>query len=153
MSAEPRTRGESGRVSEVGAAPSSPLSPFPAIILFAHGSRDPEWGAPFLDILHRVAGRLPDLAVRLAFLEFMQPALLDAAEALALAGHHRIMVAPLFLAQGGHLKDDLPRLIEELRRRHPGIAFELLPAAGDAVRVREAIGDWLVDTVTGRIHA
>jgi sirohydrochlorin cobaltochelatase len=113
-----------------------------SIILFAHGARDPEWAAPF----HRIAARLrevrPNVPVRLAFLELMQPALADAVAGLAAEGITRITLVPLFLAQGGHLKDDLPRLLDEIRRRHRGVTIDVTPAIGDSEVLTSAIADW-----------
>lgn len=118
-----------------------------ALILFAHGARDPDWSVPFRNIQRKVAARCPDLAVELAFLESTPPTLAEAVEQLAAAGHGCITVAPLFMAQGGHLKRDLPQLLDELRRRHSGVTLVLLPAVGEAEAVLDAIGDWLVNAM------
>jgi len=117
-----------------------------ALILFAHGARDPEWAAPFRKIQRNVAMRRPGLTVELAFLEIMPPALPDAVGKLAGAGHDAITVAPLFMAQGGHLKQDLPQLLDGLRRRFPAVTLTLLPAIGDVDVILDAIGDWLVNS-------
>ena len=117
-----------------------------ALVLFAHGARDPEWAAPFRKIRHTVAARRPDLAVELAFLEFMQPALGETIEKLAGTGHAAITVAPLFMAQGGHLKRDLPLLLENLRQRYPAVTLTLQPAVGDVDIILDAISDWLVNS-------
>jgi sirohydrochlorin cobaltochelatase len=113
-----------------------------AIILFAHGARDPEWATPF----HRIAGRLrdqcPDTRVELAFLEFMQPALDGAVGMVVAEGIRRITLVPLFLAQGGHLKQDLPRLLDNIRSRHPDVRIDVTPAIGDALELTAAIADW-----------
>jgi sirohydrochlorin cobaltochelatase len=114
-----------------------------ALVLFAHGARDPEWSAPFRNIRRKVVARRPDLTVELAFLELMQPALAEVVAQLAETGHRRIVVAPLFMAQGGHLKEDLPRMFDELRGRHPGVTLEMLPALGEVDAVLDAISDWL----------
>ncbi len=116
-----------------------------ALILFAHGARDPEWAEPFRKIRDNVALR-SGLTVELAFLEIMTPALPDAVEKLAAAGHDAITVAPLFMAQGGHLKHDLPQLLEDLRLRFPAVALALLPAVGDVDVILDAISDWLVNS-------
>jgi sirohydrochlorin cobaltochelatase len=91
-----------------------------ALVLFAHGARDAQWSEPFRAIRQAVAARRPDLTVELAFLELMQPTLGDCVAQLTRDGHTRITVAPLFLAQGGHLKKDLPRLLKDLSARHGG---------------------------------
>ena len=118
-----------------------------ALVLFAHGARDPEWSLPFRNIQRNVADRCPALTVELAFLELTQPALGEVLERLAATGHARITIAPLFMAQGGHLKQDLPQLLDEIRRRHPAVVLDLLPPVGEAEPILDAIGDWLVNAV------
>lgn len=117
-----------------------------ALVLFAHGARDPEWSVPFRKIRSKVAARCRGLTVELAFLEFTPPTLADAVGRLAGAGHVRITIAPLFMAQGGHVKQDLPRLVAELQARYPKAALELLPAVGEVDAVLDAVSDWLVNT-------
>ena len=115
-----------------------------AIILFAHGARDPEWAQPFKKIQHAIKARRPGATVELAFLEIMEPALAEAVAGLVQAGHRQITVAPLFMAQGGHLKHDLPKLLDAIRGEHPGAEITLLPAIGDVDAILDAISDWLV---------
>lgn len=119
------------------------------LVLFAHGARDPEWAEPFRAIAARVSALRGDLEVRLAFLEFQQPALPDAIGRLVAGGHRGIRIAPLFMAQGGHLKHDVPKLLEGIRASHPGLELELLPAIGDVPELREAIAGWLVAATAG----
>jgi len=113
-----------------------------SIILFAHGARDPEWAAPFRRIAARLREARPNLPVKLAFLELMQPALADAVAGMAAEGVTRITLVPLFLAQGGHLKEDLPRLLDDICRSHPGITIDVTQAIGDSEVLSSAIADW-----------
>jgi len=113
-----------------------------SIILFAHGARDPEWAAPFRRIAARLREARPNWPVQLAFLERMQPALAGAVAAMAADGITRITLVPLFLAQGGHLKEDLPRLLDDVRRSHPGVAIDVTQAIGDSAVLTAAIADW-----------
>jgi sirohydrochlorin cobaltochelatase len=52
------------------------------------------------------------------------------------------------MGQGGHLKRDLPRLVDDLRARYPGTALTLTPPIGEADAVLEAIGEWVVNAVS-----
>jgi sirohydrochlorin cobaltochelatase len=113
------------------------------VVLFAHGSRDPQWAAPFREIEKRVAAASPQSAVTLAFLETMSPTLPQAVDALVARGCDRITVAPLFMAQGAHLKRDLAALADAARTRHPQVNLETLPAAGEAPGVMDAIAAWV----------
>ncbi len=116
-----------------------------AVVLFAHGARDPEWSAPFRAIQRKVAARSPDITVEVAFLEMSEPSLRETLGKLAATGHTHVTVAPMFMAQGGHLKRDIPRLLEELRAAYPDIELRLLPAVGEVNSVLDAITGWVVD--------
>ena len=118
-----------------------------AIILFAHGARDPGWAAP----VHELAVRLHKAGVRAepAFLEHMQPDLESAVDALASAGVTDILIAPLFLAQGSHLRRDLPAQIDAMKLKHPGLGFRVAPALGDDEAVLAAI----TGSLLGRLNA
>ena len=116
--------------------------PTTAILLFAHGARDPGWAEPFRRIAGRVRAGQPDVRVELAFLELMEPRLAEAVAALAGEGIDRITLVPLFLAQGGHLKEDLPRLLDDIRRQHPSVRIDVTAAIGDSESLTNAIADW-----------
>ena len=117
-----------------------------ALVLFAHGARDAQWSEPFRAMQKAVAGRRPDLTVDLAFLEIMEPGLTACVARLASEGHARIVIAPLFLAQGGHLKKDLPRLLKDLGAKHPGADISVLPPIGEVTELLDAISEWLVNS-------
>ena len=114
-----------------------------ALVLFAHGSRDPLWADPFRAIQNQLRERQPKLTVELAFLEIMEPSLTDAAARLAASGYTRLTIAPLFMAQGAHLKRDLAGIMTLLRERHVHTQFVVLPALGEVDEVRESIGAWI----------
>jgi sirohydrochlorin cobaltochelatase len=111
------------------------------LILFAHGARDPAWAAPFQAVAARVRHAQPAAEVRLAFLEFMAPALPEAGAALAAAGCTRVAVLPLFLGAGGHVRKDLPLLVDALRAAHPAVAFTLHGAVGEEDAVITAMAE------------
>ena len=112
-----------------------------ALVLFAHGARDPAWGDPFHRIVARVRQLHPQTRVELAFLESMQPDLASVITRLV-PDFDRVSVVPLFLAQGGHLREDLPRLIDVIRGDHPGLRIDVAPAIGDSEELTDAIADW-----------
>ena len=101
------------------------------IILFAHGSREPQWRAPIEAVALQISARQPDARVRCAYLEICDPSLLDAASDLIAAGARQLRVFPLFLGVGKHAREDLPLLIAQVRAAHPDVPIELLPAAGE----------------------
>ena len=114
-----------------------------AIVLFAHGARDAQWAEPFRKMQSMVREKKPGVPVELAFLELMQPSLDQAVADLAARGIMNICVIPLFMAQGGHLKEDLPFKLTEIRRRHPAVSFRISPPIGEAQAILAAIADWI----------
>jgi sirohydrochlorin cobaltochelatase len=106
------------------------------LVLLGHGSRDPEWSQPFEKIAVSVGKRLPAVAVALAYLEH-GPSLEEAVTALAAKGALSIRVVPLFLGTGGHVKEDLPKLVAQAKR--PEIQVILDKPIGEQPEVVEAI--------------
>jgi len=111
----------------------------PGLILFAHGARDPRWAGPFEAVAAQVRAQHPKAQVRLAFLEFMTPTLLQAGTELADAGCRQVAVLPMFLGTGGHVRKDLPLLMDELRAAHPQVQFKLHAAVGEMQTVTTAM--------------
>jgi len=111
----------------------------PGLILFAHGARDARWAEPFERLRERVARTSPETRVALAYLEIMAPDLDTAADALCAAGCRAIAVVPVFLGQGGHVRKDLPLLVQRAAARHPECEFRLAGAAGEDDAVLDAI--------------
>lgn len=109
------------------------------LVLFAHGARDPRWAAPFEAVAAALRAARPGLPVRLAYLEFMAPTLAGAGAELAAAGCTRVVVLPMFLGAGGHVRQDLPRQLDALRAAHPALVFELAGAIGEQPEVLAAM--------------
>ena len=109
------------------------------LVLFAHGARDPRWAAPFEAVAARLRSTRPGTPLCLAFLEIMSPTLAEAGAQLAAQGCTRVEVMPLFLGTGGHVRNDLPLLLDALRAAHPGVLFTLHTAVGEISSVIDAM--------------
>ncbi len=116
--------------------------PKTALLLFSHGSPDPEWAEPFVALQDLLAERHAGVPVVLAYLAPARPAFEDVVEQLAHAGVTEVVVAPLFLARGGHVKRDLPALVREAAAKY-GMAFRILPTLGEVEPLQAAIADWI----------
>lgn len=119
------------------------------LILFAHGARDPRWAAPFDEVARRVREARPDLRVALAYLELMPPDLGDAGAQLAREGCRQVTVLPMFLGSGGHVRRDLPLLVQALREAWPDVRFELLDPIGEQPTVLDAMAGAAAALVPG----
>lgn len=121
-----------------------------AVVLFGHGARDSAWAKPLERVRDRVRESSPGLGVELAFLEFMTPTLDDAIDALAAAGARRIVIVPMFIAQGGHLKNDLPKLVARAAQRHPEREIVPASAVGESDAVIAAMAAYAADCAFDR---
>ena len=110
-----------------------------AVILFAHGSRDPLWKRPIEAVAERLRTLRPQTAVACAYLELDTPDLADAANDLVLSGIRQLTVLPMFLGIGRHARDDLPLLVQALRRAHPELEIKLRSAVGEDERVLDLL--------------
>ncbi|HCE09501.1 MAG TPA: cobalamin biosynthesis protein CbiX [Oxalobacteraceae bacterium] len=115
-----------------------------ALILFAHGARDPRWAAPFERLRDLIQAQQPDVAVVLAFLELMTPSLPELVEQLVHEGCGEVTVVPVFLGQSGHVLRDVPPLIDGLRSRYPTLVLKLAGAVGEDADVLNAIARYCV---------
>ena len=108
------------------------------IVLLGHGSKDPEWSQPFEKIAVSLGRRLPAVTVVLAYLEH-GPSLEEAVAMLAAKGAMSVRVVPLFLGAGGHVKEDLPKLVAQAKR--PDMSLVLDKPIGEQAEVIEAIAN------------
>ena len=110
-----------------------------ALIFFGHGARDSRWREPFERLQRMWLSQYPHIPVELAFLELMQPNLLTAIDSLQSQGIKDIQIIPIFFGQGGHLREDFPRLLNEAKVQHPNLHLSASPAVGEDESVLQAI--------------
>ena len=134
-----------------------------AIILFAHGSRDPLWRAPIEAVaqcinqsLSQPSGQQPQQTLaRCAYLELCEPDLFTVATELIavraefkrfnnLNGTINVRIVPMFLGMGKHAREDLPELVTALRAAHPEVHFEVVAAIGEDPRVTALLADMAI---------
>lgn len=120
--------------------------PREAVLLVAHGSRDPRASYVVSQLIAHVTART-GLAVRAAHLDFTSPAPVEALRSLAADGFERVRVVPLLFAPGYHVTHDVPAAVEA-----SGVAGDLAvsvaPALLDSdVAARQLLFEALLDRV------
>ncbi|WP_292934351.1 CbiX/SirB N-terminal domain-containing protein [Noviherbaspirillum sp.] len=118
-----------------------------ALILFAHGARDPRWAEPFQRLQQITQAQSPQVRVALAFLELMMPKLPELVRQLVQDGCTDMTVVPVFFGQGGHVLRDLPVMIEQLKKEFPGLQLKSAAAVGEDADVLNAIARYCVTTL------
>lgn len=113
-----------------------------ALIFFGHGARDVRWREPFDRLVTLCRSQHPDVLVEPSFLEMMAPSLEDAIGSLVQSGALQIIVVPVFFGQGGHLRNDFPKLLQACREKFPNVALSSTLAVGEDGAVLQAIIDF-----------
>lgn len=112
------------------------------LLLFAHGARDPAWARPFEIVTERLRAARPGTPLVMAYLEFMSPDMPGAAAQLVAEGCTRVHVMPLFLGTGGHVRRDVPLLLDQLRGQHgTAVEWRLHAPLGEQDAVLQAISE------------
>ncbi|MFI6334380.1 sirohydrochlorin chelatase [Streptomyces sp. NPDC050535] len=80
----------------------------PALVLVAHGSRDPRALSTVRTLIERIRELRPHLPVRLGHIELNEPLLPDTLAALHAEGTGEAVLVPLLLSRGHHVGRDIP---------------------------------------------
>lgn len=98
----------------------------PALVVVAHGSRDPRALSTVRTLLDRVREQRPGLSVHLGHIELNEPLLTDTLAGLDADGTADAVLVPLLLARGYHVKRDIPEMAAKARV-HTRVAAPLGP--------------------------
>ena len=112
------------------------------ILLFGHGARNPEWALPFHRIRAAILQRQPEMCVEMGFLELMRPSLDESVDAMVARGIRHIVIVPIFMAAGAHVRKDLPALAAAAMERHLDLHISLAEPVGEATQVIDAMAGY-----------
>lgn len=123
------------------------------ILLFGHGARNPEWAQPFHRIRDVIMAREPQALVEPGFLELMRPSFDESVDCLVRQGATEIVVVPIFMAAGSHVKKDLPQMAANAMDRHFGLMIKLAAPVGEAEPVLAAMADYALNADVDPLQA
>lgn len=122
-----------------------------ATLLLAHGSSDPNWLAPFSDLLTNIRKGLDGERVELSYMELAEPSMEGQILKLAEEGFTHIDVMPLFFAAGRHLRKDVPGQLDTLQttlaKQGMNVAIQLHPPVGLEPEVTDALRNIVIRQV------
>ena len=99
-----------------------PTSP-PAVLLIGHGTRRAAGVAEFRVLADQLQQALPDRTCLAGFLELVEPDLPAALEQLRQQGFRRITALPALLLAAGHVKNDIPAILNAFQIEHPEMSI------------------------------
>ena len=115
------------------------------LVLIAHGSKDARWRGTFECLYASVHARYGD-HIRLAYMEFVGPTLMDVARECYSRGVRSLRVLPLFMAGGAHVSTDIPEQMAQVRKEFPAMSVEAANPIGEDPRmfavIQEIIGEY-----------
>jgi sirohydrochlorin cobaltochelatase len=117
-----------------------------AVVLFAHGSRDPLWHRPIEAVAAQIRLESPNTLVACAYLELSTPDLASAVASLVDQGARAVRIVPMFLGVGRHAREDLPALVHNLRVQYHHIPILLQDAVGEDPRMVELLARIALDS-------
>ncbi|RBM20730.1 sirohydrochlorin chelatase [Streptomyces sp. PT12] len=97
-------------------------APAPALLVVAHGSRDPRHAATVAALTARVRALAPGLTVATGFLDFCAPGVDRAMAGLYAAGERHVVALPLLLGRAFHATTDIPAALADASERLPGLS-------------------------------
>jgi sirohydrochlorin cobaltochelatase len=112
------------------------------VLVCGHGSRDVNAVAEFERLAGGLAERLPHYPLASGFLEFARPVLREALDSLRASGVDRVLAVPGMLFAAGHVKNDVPSVLNGYAAAHGiridfgrdlGLDPKLLRAARDRI--------------------
>lgn len=111
-----------------------------ALLLIAHGSRQPEANAD----LHHVAAAMRlrgYVIVEASYLELAEPDIVTGGSRCVAQGADRVILVPYFLSAGVHVSRDLTAARNQLAERFPGVNFRLAEPLGQHPALLDVIMD------------
>lgn len=114
------------------------------VLIIAHGSRRESTTKTMESIADMVRGQLLGCPVEAAYMEFNDKSISAAMESLVAQGVNEIVAAPYFLFEGVHIREDIPKALEDFCGGHPGVSVTLCGTLGTDPR--------LADILTQRIR-
>ena len=97
----------------------SEITQQPAILLIGHGTRRAVGVAEFRDLTAKLQEALPDRICQGAFLELVEPSIPSALASLRRQGVREITAIPTLLMAAGHVKNDIPALLNAFTAKYP----------------------------------
>lgn len=112
------------------------------IVLLSHGSRLPEAQATAQKFVSMLVDQLGDTyLIEGAALQFNQPDLPTALARIIGRGARKVIIAPVFLYSGLHIKRDIPEIITLEKQKYPGVEITMSRHIGADQRLMDIIID------------
>ncbi|MBB6214602.1 sirohydrochlorin ferrochelatase [Anaerosolibacter carboniphilus] len=119
-----------------------------ALFVLGHGSQAAEADLIFEQIVGMVKGMTSFELVGMGSLQISTPSFEEGIAALIEKGAEQVIIVPMFIFKGNHVKFDIPEKLVELQEKYPHVTFTMANHIGADERIamiieeraKEAIG-------------
>ena len=105
-----------------------------AVLLISHGSRSPKAKHEVIR-LACVLKKRSGVPICCAFLEINKPSIVSGIRQCVQKGATEIIILLNFLNSGDHALKDIPRFIEQAKKKFPRISFRMTPPIGQHAHI------------------
>lgn len=110
------------------------------IMVCGHGSRDEGAVREFAQVAQGLRKLMPDMPVEYGYLEFATPIIRDGLNKLKDQGVTRVLAVPGMLFAAGHVKNDIPSVLNTYAAQNDGVTIELGKELGIDPKMIRAAG-------------
>jgi sirohydrochlorin ferrochelatase len=118
-----------------------------AILYIGHGTRSKKGADEARAFVARVSERVDVAIQEISFLELTEPSIEEGFRRCVEKGATEVTVVPLFLLAAGHIKQDIPTVLEKLRSTYPDVEIEVKDPFGVQGAILDAVAELVRETV------
>lgn len=111
------------------------------VLILAHGSRRQVTEKIMDSLTQKVIQLTGEPLIYPAYLQFSEQNLEAGIEYLVQQGARHIKIIPMFLFDGIHVTQDIPKELDDIMAKHPGVEVKMSGHLGDDDRIAEIIAD------------
>jgi len=117
------------------------------VMVCGHGSRDEGAVREFAQVAKGLRKLMPDMPVEYGYLEFATPIIRTGLDKLRDQGVTRVLAVPGMLFAAGHVKNDIPSVLNTYAAKHDGVTIELGKELGIDPKMIRAAGARIQETL------
>ncbi|MBM7614713.1 sirohydrochlorin chelatase [Alkaliphilus hydrothermalis] len=97
------------------------------LFILAHGSQAKEADMILAELMEKLQKKMDKNFDELGWgsLQISKPSVDEGLEALAATGVTEIVIVPMFIFKGNHVKYDIPEVLEGIKGKYPNISFTM----------------------------
>ncbi|TGK38732.1 CbiX/SirB N-terminal domain-containing protein [Leptospira andrefontaineae] len=105
------------------------MKPKIAVLVLGHGSRETNSNLEFVSLVDAYSDTRPDLNISYAYVELAKPDIETALRNLS-KEYSNIIIFPLFLYTSGHIKNDIPIVLDRIKTEFPDHSYKIANSLG-----------------------